>query len=295
MADWTLYDIRLEIDYLYEAPAGASRSVLRIQPRTTSEQQMITGLVTTEPVPSYRQEGRDFFGNAVTEVSHDGSLSEIAFRFTGRVRRAAGEPALDLSCALDHLPAELAALTSIAPDAPHHFLGESPRVRTAKEIGDFARAALPSGASVLGAVDAVARAIHGEIAFDPTATDVSTDPTTAFRNRRGVCQDMSHIMIAGLRALGIPAGYVSGYLRTIPPPGQPRLEGADAMHAWVRAWCGQEMGWIEIDPTNAILAGEGHIAVAVGRDYSDVAPVKGSLRTIGRHETTHRVDVVPVE
>lgn len=111
----------------------------------------------------------------------------------------------------------------------------------------------------------------------------------------GVCQDFAQVMIACLRGIGIPAGYVSGFLRTLPPPGRPRLEGADAMHAWVRAWCGWQAGWIEYDPTSAQVAGSDHIVVARGRDYGDVAPVKGVLRIAGDQKTEHAVDVVPVE
>ena len=106
-------------------------------------------------------------------------------------------------------------------------------------------------------------------------------PVDAFELKRGVCQDFSHIMISGLRGLGIPAGYVSGFLRTIPPQGKPRLEGADAMHAWVKVWCGRDAGWQEFDPTNDMRAGNDHIAVGYGRDYSDVAPIVGVLKTTG--------------
>jgi len=102
-------------------------------------------------------------------------------------------------------------------------------------------------------------------------------------------------MIAGLRGVGIPAGYVSGFLRTIPPKGKPRLEGADAMHAWVRVWCGQHAGWIEFDPTNAMLAGPDHITIGHGRDYSDISPIVGVLRTSGEHSAKQSVDVVRVE
>jgi len=98
-----------------------------------------------------------------------------------------------------------------------------------------------------------------------------------------------------LRTAGVPAGYVSGFLRTIPPKGQPRLQGADAMHAWVRAWCGLEVGWVEYDPTNAVFSGTDHIIIARGRDYSDVAPVKGVLRTSGQQDADHAVDVIEVE
>jgi transglutaminase-like putative cysteine protease len=131
--------------------------------------------------------------------------------------------------------------------------------------------------------------------FDAEATTVDTPPREAFARGRGVCQDFTHVMIAGLRGIGIPAGYVSGFLRTFPPPGQPRLEGADAMHAWVRAWVGREMGWIEFDPTNDQAAGVDFVTVAVGRDYDDVAPIRGALRSAGRAETRQAVDVLPLD
>ena len=124
---------------------------------------------------------------------------------------------------------------------------------------------------------------------------VDTPLEEAFSLRRGVCQDFTHIQICALRSLGIPAGYVSGFLRTFPPPGQPRLEGADAMHAWVRAWVGKQVGWIEFDPTNDQFAGTDYIIIGHGRDYGDVAPVKGAVRSAGGHRTQQAVDVIPLE
>ena len=130
--------------------------------------------------------------------------------------------------------------------------------------------------------------------FDATATHVDTEAPEAFALRRGVCQDFSHIMILALQALGIPAAYVSGYLRTLPPEGGIKLEGVDAMHAWVRAWCGEDHGWIEYDPTNATLIGSDHVVVGYGRDYSDVSPVRGHLRSSGGQKNTQAVDVAIV-
>ena len=157
----------------------------------------------------------------------------------------------------------------------------------------YAREQIDPGMTALDAVRAVGLALHRDMRFDPEATTVDTPPAEAFARRHGVCQDFAQVMIACLRGIGIPAGYVSGFLRTNPPPGQPRLEGADAMHAWVRAWCGWETGWVEFDPTNAVFAGTDHILVARGRDYGDVAPVKGVLRIAGAQTTEHAVDVDP--
>lgn len=286
------YDIRLEITYAYEAPAGSSRTLLRLLPLTTCDQTLISGRVSTDPAPDFRRDSTDFFGNATTELAHDRPLTEIAFRFAGRVRRGGKGPELDLSTPLGRLDDEIGAILDIGPRAPHHFLGESERIRHEPQIAAFAADLTDPAMSALAAVRMIGHALHARFEFDPEATEVTTSPIEAFEARRGVCQDISHVMIAALRAVGIPAGYVSGFLRTSPPPGQPRLEGVDAMHAWVRAWCGAETGWIEIDPTNDLIVGPDHIAVAIGRDYADVAPVRGSLRTEGTHTTRHRVDVV---
>ena len=129
--------------------------------------------------------------------------------------------------------------------------------------------------------------------FDPDATEVDTPVATAFAGRHGVCQDFSQIMISGLRSLGIPAAYVSGFLRTLPPPGKPRLEGADAMHAWVNLWCGDQLGWVGFDPTNNILADSSHIFTAMGRDYADVAPLDGVFHGGGGQSMDVAVDVMP--
>ena len=210
-----------------------------------------------------------------------------------RVRRAA--PCDDRSPDLDGLVADLAAVRSLAADSPHHFLPPSDRVRPLARITDYARPSLREGGSVLATVQHLGRRLRSDFAYDPEATEVDTPLAQAFDMRAGVCQDFSHIMIAGLRGLGIPAGYVSGFLRTIPPPGQPRLEGADATHAWVRAWCGEAMGWHEFDPTNGIAAGDDHITLGHGRDYGDVAPIAGVVKTLGRQRADHAVDVIPLE
>jgi transglutaminase-like putative cysteine protease len=142
------------------------------------------------------------------------------------------------------------------------------------------------------AVELMAR-IHADFVYDPEATDVSTPLDEMFAKRHGVCQDFAHWMIAGLRSLGIPAAYVSGYLRTRPPAGRQRLVGADATHAWVSVWCGEGQGWIDLDPTNALIVGEDHVRLAFGRDYADVAPVDGVIMASAGHTLRVAVDVAP--
>lgn len=290
-----LYDIGLTFDYAYDPPSGAGRHLLRLMPATIpGRQRLIAGRLAVEPAPDERQEGRDFWGNAVTEIAFRGGHAEERFRLTARVDCTATGPALDLSPPLDRLAQEAAEVKSLGPQAPQHFLGRSPRVRPFASATAYARAALGPGMTVAAIVEAVGRALHADLRFDAKATTVDTDPQEAFARRHGVCQDFSQVMIACLRGLGIPAGYVSGFLRTTPPPGAERLAGADAMHAWVRAWAGMEAGWIEYDPTNALVPSTDHVVVAVGRDYEDVAPVRGVLRVAGGQASRQQVDVVPI-
>ena len=290
-----LYDIGLTIAYDYDRPAVAGRHLLRLMPADLpGVQRRITGLLTIMPEPAERRPFVDFFGNSGVEIAFRAEHDEILLRVASRVERIAQPPLLDISPDLAGLAAEIADCRSLDADAPHHFLGASPRVALRPETTAYARAAIAPGTPAVDAVRAVGLALHRDMRFDPDATTVDTPPAEAFARRHGVCQDFAQVMIAGLRGVGIPAGYVSGFLRTIPPKGQPRLEGADAMHAWVRAWCGFQTGWIEFDPTNAMLAGTDHIIVGHGRDYADIAPVKGILRIAGEQKSEHAVDVVPV-
>jgi transglutaminase-like putative cysteine protease len=290
-----LYDIGLTIAYEYDHPAVAGRHILRLVPANLPGlQRRITGTLDITPEPAERRAIVDFFGNAAVEIAFRQEHDEILFRVVARVERLARLPGLDISPDLTRLAEEIRDYRALDADAPHHFLGPSPRTAPTPEMTLYAREQLSRGMTAVEAVRAVGLALHRDMTFDPEATTVDTPPAEAFASRLGVCQDFAQVMIACLRGIGVPAGYVSGFLRTNPPPGQPRLEGADAMHAWVRAWCGWETGWIEYDPTNATVTGADHILVAHGRDYGDVAPVKGVLRIAGAQTTEHAVDVVPV-
>jgi transglutaminase-like putative cysteine protease len=291
-----IYDVGLTVTYAYDSPAVAGRHLLRLTPaELPGAQRRSACWLEVAPEPAERRGFVDFFGNAVEEIAFREAHAEIAFRVSARVERLAQPPELDLSPDLPRLAEEVAGWRGLGPDGPHHFLGPSPRVPRLPEAVAFARPLLAPGMTAMGAVRAVGEALHAAMAYDPDATTVDTPPGEALALRRGVCQDFAQVMIACLRGIGLPAGYVSGFLRTIPPPGKPRMEGADAMHAWVRAWCGWESGWIEYDPTNALVVGADHIEVARGRDYGDVAPVVGVLRISGAQTTEQAVDVLPVE
>lgn len=291
-----LYDIGLTIEHGYASPAEGARSHAHLLPRTIwGQQTLITGMIKADPWPDERVDRTDFFGNPVTEFAWRDPVEALILTLQARVERIAQPPSLDLSPDLAGLARDLAQVRDMGPDAPHHFRGASPRVAPTPEMTAFARDTVGTGTTAQQAVIAIGRRLHAEMSFDAEATEVDTPPAEAFAHRHGVCQDFSHIMIACLRGIGIPAGYVSGFLRTRPPPGRERLAGADAMHAWVRAWVGVDGGWIEFDPTNDQLVGTDHIVVAHGRDYADVAPDRGVLRTWGAQESAQAVDVIPVE
>lgn len=291
-----LYDVRLELHYDYEASVHGDRHLVRVTPVSIPRvQRVIASSLRFDPRPEQETTFTDFFGNTVSTIAYSGYHDHLDVRLTARVQVEDVHAPADFSPSLDGLKQEIAALWSLGPDSPHHFLAASPRVPLDPEITAYAQRSIARTQSIQAAALDLCHSIHRDFQYDKEATRVDTGPIEAFGLKRGVCQDFAHVMIAGLRGAGIPAGYVSGFLRTIPPKGKPRLEGADAMHAWVRVWCGQHAGWLEFDPTNAMLAGPDHITIGNGRDYSDVSPIVGVLRTSGQHHAKQSVDVVRVE
>ena len=290
-----IYAIRLKIAHFYQNPAANSRHLIRVLPRTLPGRQWLTThLLEISPEPESRSDSTDFFGNATHACAHRDRHSEMSISLSCHVEMIPPQPWLDLSPDVAQVRATCDALTDLGPDSPLHFLGPSPRLPPNAAITAFAQDNFDAGISTAENVIRIGQALHETMTFDATATTVDTDAAEAFRLRRGVCQDFTHIMILALQALGIPVGYVSGYLRTLPPKGGVKLEGVDAMHAWVRAWCGSEQGWIEYDPTNATLVGTDHVVAGYGRDYSDVSPLRGYLRSSGGQKNTQAVDVAIV-
>lgn len=291
-----LYDVKLGLHYDYEASVHGDRHLVRVTPISIPNvQRVIAASLSFDPRPEQEESFVDFFGNQVTTIAYSGYHSHLDVRLSARIQVEPEAAAADLSPSVGALGDEISQIWSLRADSPHHFLSPSPRVPLDAAITAYARASAARTLSVKATAMDLCLAIHKDFKYDKTATGVDTGPVEAFQMKRGVCQDFAHVMIAGLRGLGIPAAYVSGFLRTIPPKGQARLEGADAMHAWVRVWCGKSAGWIDFDPTNAMLAGPDHIVIGYGRDYSDVSPIVGVLRTSGDHHTKQSVDVVRVE
>ena len=288
-----LYDIRLNLHYDYETAVGGGRHLVRVLPANLGGgQRVVAASLSFAPTPGERSDFHDFFGSNVTSIAFREAHRTLDVRMSARVSVTRPEIGLNVSPDVVGLAREIAAVRSLQPDSPHHFLAPTDFADLDSAITAYAR---ESGAGSVAAIaTGICNRIRRDFTYDGTATDVQTRASDAFALKRGVCQDFSHVMISGLRGLGIPAGYVSGFLRTIPPAGQERLEGADAMHAWVRVWCGREAGWQEFDPTNGIRASNDHITVGYGRDYGDVAPIVGVLKTAGGQAGAQAVDVVPV-
>lgn len=300
MARATTYEIRHLTAYDYRMAVPFARCVIRLTPIDRTGQSVEAASLDIDPQPDEYRESSDDFGNRIVRIVFNRPHRRLGIRSFARVQVASIDADAAVGALVTRAPAweRLRDLALLGRDirglAPVGFLFASRLVVLAEPIVDYAARSFEPGRSVIAAALDLTRRIRRDFLYDPTATSVSTPMLEAFRARRGVCQDFAHVMIAGLRALGVPAAYVSGYLRTVPPPGQPRLEGADAMHAWVTVWAGPEIGWVGLDPTNGIAAGPSHIVVAIGRDYSDVSPVDGVVLTAGEQGLTVAVDVVEV-
>jgi transglutaminase-like putative cysteine protease len=290
-----IYELRQQTRYLYTAAVPYSSHVARLLPVDRKGQVVRRAALSISPAPAERRETVDFFSNRICHFALDRPHDELIVRLEAEVEVAPAEPYF---AALTP-PAEEVRLLAVAsgdlgPDSPVHGLFASPSVPLDASITRYAALSFPARRPVLeGAIELMKR-IKGDFAYVVGATDADTSPSDAFVAKKGVCQDFAHVMIAGLRGLALPARYVSGYLRTEPPPGRERLEGADATHAWVEVWCGGEAGWVGLDPTNGIVAGEDHLVLAIGRDYSDVSPLDGVIVASGAHSLTVAVDVIPL-
>ncbi|MCM8564613.1 transglutaminase family protein [Thauera linaloolentis] len=298
------YEITHDTTYRYASPVLLSQQIAHLSPRAMPRQRLCGHRLTIAPQPSTRSERLDFFGNPTTRfglyMPHE-LLCVQAVSHVGVHARDWPEAARSLpwEAARDHLRDALSGHAPLQADARDagQYRFASPFVALGAETAIYAAYAarcFRPWRPLLEAVQALSALIHAEFRFDPAATSVATPVAEVFAERHGVCQDFSHMMIACLRALGLAARYVSGYLLTEPPPGQPRLVGADASHAWVAVWC-PGMGWVEFDPTNDVQPGLGHITLAWGRDYGDVCPLRGVILGGASHAVDVAVTVMPVE
>ena len=277
--------------YDYAAPVTVSHHAARVEPRPLPHQRVENASLVIGPVPAVTKSRVDFFGNRVCDFSIQEIHQHLEITATSRVTVAAiTPPAPALSPEWEGVVDLFSDPVSPEVVEPYQFVFDSPLIRVSPELADYARESFPAKTPLLKAVADLNRRIFTDFKFDPVATTVATPLEEVLEKRAGVCQDFAHLAIACLRSLGVPARYVSGYLRTRPPAGQSRLVGADASHAWFAMFC-PAVGWVDFDPTNNVLPAEEHITVAFGRDYSDVSPVAGVITGGGAHEVKVSVDV----
>ena len=290
-----IYDVRQVTTCAYASPVAHARHVLRLMPINRSSQRMHVAALQIVPEPRHRREGEDFFGNRLTWIEIEEPHETLAVKLAARVAvDPLIEPAAGATAPWEAVREEAFAMSDIGPLSPAHFLFPSRMVSLDPEIRDYTRESFPTGRPILAAAIELMNRLKADIAYEIGATTVTTTPPMSFALRRGVCQDFAHIMISGLRGIGLPAVYVSGYLRTAPRTDATRLQGADAMHAWVLVWCGAQIGWIGLDPTNAVPASDDHVVLALGRDYTDVAPMDGVIVGSGGQRIDVSVNVTPV-
>jgi transglutaminase-like putative cysteine protease len=277
--------------YAYESTVSHSRHLVRKRPRALPQQAVLRSILQTEPRATWSQPSRDYFANEVDTIE----LGEPHDHF---VVTATSEVAVNAAPLDSSAPPLVVSWEEVAlrlPKDPSCFraremLFDSPMIRRSSTLADLARQAFTPGRPLLEATLALNHLINKTFVYDPSATDVATPLEQVMRHKRGVCQDFAHVAIGALRSIGLAARYVSGYLETLPPPGKPRLVGADASHAWLALFVPDE-GWVAIDPTNNSVPSEQHIVVAWGRDFGDVSPLRGVVLGGGRHTVTVGVDV----
>ena len=289
-----IYDIKHVTLYEYGSSVTYSNCALRLLPREEAGQIVYASAIDIVPQPERMVEQTCFFGNRVTWMTIETAHRTLTVSTQTSVeihRELPPEGAVTESW--EHVRDAAFASRGLDPDSPSHYLHPSRFVPHYEPATVFASESFAPGRPVLEGARELMHRIRTQFRYDPKATVVSTPLSEAFEKRHGVCQDFAHIMISGLRGLGLPARYVSGYIRTIPPPGKKRLEGADATHAWVSVWCGPLHGWIGLDPTNDIMIGDDHIILAKGRDYADISPVAGIILGSKEQDVDVRVDVIP--
>ena len=285
--------------YDYGAGVSLCHSIAHLKPRETPWQRTRSAQVRVSPWPSVAREHRDIFGNRVNYFSIQQAHAKLEITATSEVEvTAPAVPDLVASPPWERLRDRLREDRHPTAVAARIFTLPSPALPASAAAADYALQSFTPGRPVLDAAMDLTRRIYAELTYDPAFTTVATPLATVLEHRRGVCQDFAHLAIAGLRGLGLPARYVSGYLETLPPPGQPKLRGADASHAWFGLFLPPSLaagspgdGWIDFDPTNDSLIGEQHITTAVGRDYQDVTPVRGVFYGGGEHALSIAVDV----
>ena len=286
----TRYALRHVTRYRYAHPVDLANHLLHLTPRPLPGQAVQAVSLDVTPAPAYRTDGHDHFGNGVTWLSVEAPHAALEVVLDAMVEVAfAPPPAADTTP-----PWEMVRDAALRPEGVEavEFTLPSALAPADAGAGAYVAQSFPAGRPVLAGLLEVMGRIKRDFAFKPGVTTISTPVSQVLSLRGGVCQDFAHLMIAGLRAIGLPARYCSGYVRTRPPPGQQRRQGADQSHAWVGAWLGPRLGWVDLDPTNDLVVCDEHVLLGWGRDYADISPVKGILLGGGKQVLEVSVDLV---
>ena len=288
------YRVIHETSYRYVPAVSSARQQAHLTPRATEWQQLLEHTLTITPPPDERRDSEDYFGNRITRCVLEQKVEQLSLRAESLVTVQTHAPArgsaspgwrsvrdlcADGTPALSFELAQFMVASDLAPVLPEAVV--------------YAKTHLREGGAWLDSLLALTESIHAQFAFDPAATTITTPVAEVLESKRGVCQDFAHLMISCLRSVGLPARYVSGYILTHPPAGQPLLAGADASHAWVSAYC-PEFGWVDFDPTNGKLADTEFITLGWGRDFSDVTPLRGVVLGSGTQKLKVSVTVLPL-
>lgn len=279
--------------YRYSESVSSSQHDVHLLPRHLPHQRCLSAEIAVVPAPVVCHERADYYGNRANHIALATSHTELVVTARSQVEVTPRPPLI----AADDVPWEIAVTNLAEPHCDLDLVAQemvfpSPFVVPWPDLAAYAGLSFPAGRPLLDAcIDLMGR-MRRDFVYDPGATTIATPIVEVFQERRGVCQDFAHLMIACLRALRLSALYVSGYLVTTPPPGQPRLQGADASHAWLAVWS-PRFGFVDLDPTNNLLPSEAHIALAIGRDFGDVTPLRGVILGGGHHELHVGVDVTP--
>jgi transglutaminase-like putative cysteine protease len=289
------YRVVHETRYSYQSPVTLSQQYLHMTPRSFAYQQTESHQIWVDPTEEESVEGMDYFGNSTRRIAITAPHKTLLVHAESTVVLT---PRCDLEQIMGTLPWETLRDTiqlgrqSVVPEVCH-YLYASPHVTFSPELEDYARISYTAGRPQLDAALELTQRIFDDFEFDDKATEISTPLEQVLAGRRGVCQDFAQLMIGCLRSLGLPARYVSGYILTHPPAGQPRMVGADASHAWVSVFC-LGLGWVDFDPTNRCLVQCEHITLGWGRDFSDVTPMRGVVLGGGEQSLEVQVTVTPL-
>lgn len=286
-----IYRVTHNTGYKYSLPASLSQNELFLFPRNTPSQEVIESQLTITPQPQYLHNRTDYFGNIAHVFMVQHPHNELAISVKSLVKTTVPIiPRPDATMPWENVVQRLRSHVNPQDLHAQQFVFKSPLVSIGADSLNYVRPSFSPGAPVLVGAASLIQRIFREFAYDKLASNVETTVQQVLSNRKGVCQDFALVAISCLRSLGLAARYVSGYLETFPPPGKPKLVGSDASHAWISVYV-PDFGWVDLDPTNNLMANETYVTVAWGRDYGDVSPVKGVVMGGGIHELSVMVDV----